>query len=88
MKEKRKEEAKRIAEKEEERKKVFILSLNTCFAEYFYVLHSSPILYFLYAALVFLACIYNEGKWETVWILIRWLHQKPADLDLHCSLKG
>ena len=21
---------------------------------------------------------------ETVWILIGWLHQKPADLDLHC----
>ena len=21
---------------------------------------------------------------KTVWILIRWLRQKPADLDLHC----
>ena len=23
---------------------------------------------------------------ETVQILIRWLHQKPSDLDLHCFL--
>ena len=22
-----------------------------------------------------------------MWILIRWLHQKPADLDLHCFQK-
>ena len=22
--------------------------------------------------------------WKTVWILISWLLQKPADLDLHC----
>ena len=22
-----------------------------------------------------------------MWILIRWLHQKPADLDHHCFLK-
>ena len=25
---------------------------------------------------------------KTVWILIRWLHQKPADLDLQCFHKG
>ena len=24
---------------------------------------------------------------ETVWILVRWLHQKPADLDLQCFKK-
>ena len=24
---------------------------------------------------------------KTVWILIRWLLQKPADLDLHCFQK-
>ena len=23
-------------------------------------------------------------EWKTVWILISWLHVKPADLDLHC----
>ena len=26
-------------------------------------------------------------EWKTVWILIRWLHQKAADLDLQCFLK-
>ena len=25
---------------------------------------------------------------KTVWILISWLHQKPADLDLHCFKKS
>ena len=26
-------------------------------------------------------------EWKTVWFLTRWLHQKPADLDLQCLLK-
>ena len=26
-------------------------------------------------------------KKTTVWILISWRHEKPADLDLHCFLK-
>ena len=26
----------------------------------------------------------SEASCKTVQILIRWLHQKPADLDLHC----
>ena len=26
--------------------------------------------------------------WKTVWILISWLLQKPADLDLHCFQLG
>ena len=25
-----------------------------------------------------------RSEWETVWILIRWLCEKPADLDLQC----
>ena len=29
----------------------------------------------------------SEAVWKTVQILIRWLHQKPSDLDLHCFLK-
>ena len=28
-----------------------------------------------------------QAEWKTVWILIRWLHQKPADLDLNCFQK-
>ena len=31
--------------------------------------------------------LYFRAEWKTVWILIRWLHQRPADLDLHCFLK-
>ena len=27
-------------------------------------------------------------QFEKVWILISWLHQKPADLDLHCFQKS
>ena len=26
-------------------------------------------------------------KWKTVWILISWLCEKPADQDIHCFLK-
>ena len=29
----------------------------------------------------------DEAAWKTVQILTRWLHKKPADLDLHCFLK-
>ena len=41
--------------------------------------------------LQFLSCdssykhVYTE--WKTVLLLIRWIHQKPADLDLQCFLK-
>ena len=30
-----------------------------------------------------LVSMYFQLEWKTVWILIRWLHQKPADPDLH-----
>ena len=40
----------------------------------------------------FLPCpvvsMYFQSKWGTVWILIRWLCQKSADVDLHCFQKG
>ena len=28
----------------------------------------------------------SEAAWKTVQLLISWLCQKPADLDLHCFL--
>ena len=28
--------------------------------------------------------LYFRSEWKSVWILVRWLHQKPADLDLQC----
>ena len=31
--------------------------------------------------------MHSQSEWKTVWILIRWLHQKPADLDLQCFQK-
>ena len=50
---------------------------NPCHVEYYYILHPS---------LVFLSCCkhYHQLEWKTVQILIRYLCQKPADLDLQC----
>ena len=31
--------------------------------------------------------LYFHLEWKTVWILIRWLGQSPADRDLHCFKK-
>ena len=31
--------------------------------------------------------MYLQAEWKTVWILIRWLCQKPAELDLQCLYK-
>ena len=31
--------------------------------------------------------MYFHADWKTLWILIRWLHQKPADLDQKCFKK-
>ena len=57
-------------------REVLKLTLN-CHVEYFYPVnlqHSS--------------CKHVFSiKMKTVWILISWLHQKPAYLDLHCFLK-
>ena len=33
------------------------------------------------------SCKHVFSEWKTVWILIRWLHQKPADLDPQCFQK-
>ena len=32
--------------------------------------------------------MYFQSMWKTVWILIRWLHQKPSDLYLQCLQEG
>ena len=31
--------------------------------------------------------MYLQKDWETVWILIGWIRQKPVDLDLQCFEK-
>ena len=56
--------------------------VKACPAEYFYELHSSPIFILLTCNMPVV-----RSEWKTVWILIRWLRQKPADLDLHCFKK-
>ena len=50
---------------------------------YLYVLHSSPIVILLTCSIPDIS-MYFLSEMKTVWILIRWLHQKPSDLDLHC----
>ena len=39
---------------------------------------------FLYLILWLLIIMSSHLALKTVWILFSWLHQKPADLDLHC----
>ena len=49
--------------------------------------------YFILYSFIQLICsiplvnTYFQSEWKTVWILIRWLLQKPSDLDLQCSQK-
>ena len=50
------------------------------------VLHSFPILMLLTCSIT-VVIMYFQSGWKTVWILIRWLLQKPADLDLQCFQK-
>ena len=47
-------------------------------------LHSST-LFILLTCSIPIGNIYFQSEWRTVWIPIRWLLQKPADLDLQCS---
>ena len=37
--------------------------------------------------LVACVCLMDEHGEKTVWIQVSWLHQKPADLELHCFQK-
>ena len=55
---------------------------NPCHDDYFYVLHSSP-KFILATYSIPVLSMYFQSKLKTVWLLISWLHQKPADLDLH-----
>ena len=55
----------RLSADETRRQKV-----NSCDAEYFNVLHSSPIFYLVNLQH---STYYSQAKWKTVWILIQWL---------------
>ena len=39
---------------------------------------------FLLTCSILVVSKYYQSEWKIVWILNRWLHQKPADLDLQC----
>ena len=43
-------------------------------------LHKVNFLYFIFTLII----MSSHVALKTVWILISWLLQKPADLDLHC----
>ena len=49
----------------------------------FYLLQCTPICIRLTFSIPVISKYFQE-EWKTVWILIRWLPQKPSDLDLHC----
>ena len=36
------------------------------------------------SCLIAIITVYSKASWKAMQILIRWLRQKPADLDLHC----
>ena len=60
-----------------------VLQKKVCHADYLYVLHSSLIIILL-TCRISVVRLYFQSEWKIVWILIRWLHQNPADLDLEC----
>ena len=41
----------------------------------------SPPIFTLLTCSIPVESMYLQSEWKTVWIFIRWLHQKPADLD-------
>ena len=55
--------------------------VNPCHADIF-MYHTPP----LSACSIPVVRIYFQSEWKTVWILISWLHQKSADLDLQYFL--
>ena len=62
-------------------------TIDPCHAELFYDLYSSPNVILLNCSFSVRMYFISDSEWKTVWILIRWLHQKPADLDLQCFQK-
>ena len=49
----------------------------------YYVLHSS-LIFILLTCSIPVVSMYFQAELKTVLTLIRWLYQKPADLDLQC----
>ena len=53
---------------------------------FFYLLHSSPNCILLTFSIPVVS-MHFHSQFKTVWILIRWRRQKPADLDIQCFHK-
>ena len=67
---------------QKKKKKMF----NPCHTENFYVLQFCQFFILLTCSIPIIS-MYLQAEWKTMYILIRWLHKKPADQDLHCFLK-
>ena len=63
----------------------WLLNFNPYHADFF-IHHSSPFFSPLTCSIPSVK-IYFRSEWKTVWILISWLHQKPADQDPHFFFK-
>ena len=46
------------------------------------LMYYTPLIFILLTYSIPVISMYLQFERKTVWILIRWLHQKPADLDL------
>ena len=64
--------------------------INSCHAEYYFMHNTSP--HYIPVNMQHLdsynmqpsSCKYTLIEHKAVWILIRWLNQKAADLDVQC----
>ena len=56
-------------------------------AEYINMVYISLLFSDKFSCVISINSIVSKAAWKTVQILIRWLPQKPSDLELHCFLK-
>ena len=61
------------------------VNINPCHAEYF--MYYTPLQFLSFNCSIPVINMSLQAEWKTVWILIRWLHEKPADLNLQCFQK-
>ena len=62
---------------------IYVLSIFECFLHRFYCTTLLPNFYLLKCCIPFIS-LYLQSEWKTLWILIRWLSQKLADVDPQC----
>ena len=52
-----------------------------------YLMHYTSLQYFYPVNMQHSSCRHAFPEWKNILILIRWLHQKPSDLDQQCFSK-